>query len=40
LWTAKLLNLKHFHKGWTRKPHEHNPNAEIGKVRPVCDLVL
>jgi hypothetical protein len=26
------LNLKHFHKGWTRKPHEHNPNAEIGKV--------
>jgi tetratricopeptide (TPR) repeat protein len=26
------LNSKHFHRGWTRKPHEHKPNAEIGKV--------
>jgi DNA-binding protein H-NS len=26
------LNSKHFHRGWTRKPHEHKPNSEIGKV--------
>jgi len=32
LWTAKLLNSKHFHRGWTRKPHEHTPNSEIGKA--------
>jgi hypothetical protein len=33
LWTPKLLNSKHFHRGWTRKPHEHKPNSEIGRVR-------
>src|SRR4029434_10970333 len=33
LWTAKLLNSKHFHRGWTRKPHENEPNAQIGRVR-------
>jgi hypothetical protein len=33
LWTAKLLNSKHFHRGWTRKPHENKPNSGIGKVR-------
>ena len=27
------LSVKHFHKGWPRKPHEHRPNSEIGKVR-------
>jgi hypothetical protein len=27
LWTAKLLNSTHFHREWTRKPHEHKPNA-------------
>jgi len=33
LWTPKLLNSKHFHRGWPRKPHEHRPNSEIGEVR-------
>jgi DNA-binding protein H-NS len=27
------LNSKHFHRRWTRKPHEHKPNSEIGKAR-------
>ena len=35
LWTPKLLNSKHFHREWPRKPHEHRPNAEIGKVSPM-----
>jgi hypothetical protein len=29
------LNSKHFHRGWTRKPHEHTPNSEIGRVSGV-----
>src|SRR5262247_2104654 len=33
LWTAKFLNSKHFHRGWTRKPPEHKPNSEIGRAR-------
>jgi hypothetical protein len=32
LWTLKLLNSKHFHRGWPRKPHEHRSNSEIGEV--------
>jgi hypothetical protein len=33
LWTLKLLNSQHFHREWTRKPHEHTLNSEIGKAR-------
>jgi hypothetical protein len=40
LWTPKLLNSKHFHRGWTRKPHEHKPNSRIGKVRYIPNMRL
>jgi hypothetical protein len=32
------LNSKHFHRGWTRKPHEHKPNSEIGRVSFDSDM--
>src|SRR5262245_8571343 len=35
LWIPKLLTCKHFHGRETRKPHEHRPNSEIGRVRGV-----
>jgi len=38
LRTPKLLNSKHFHRGWPRKPHEHRSNSAIGEVSSFFSL--
>jgi hypothetical protein len=30
---SEPLELKALSQGWPRKPHEHKPNSEIGRVR-------
>ena len=32
------MNSKHFHRGWTGKPHEHTPNLEIGIASTLGEL--
>ena len=33
------MNSRHFHRAWTRKPHEHRLNSEIGKASIIRQLV-